>query len=56
VRGVLLQRLRDAHADVPLAQLSDAGPDAAQVLRCLDSLVADGLVEPLPGKRFRLPT
>jgi A/G-specific adenine glycosylase len=55
VRGVLLQRLRDAHADVPLAALVDAGPDEPQVLRCLDSLVADGLVEPLSGKRFRLP-
>lgn len=55
VRGVLLQRLRDAPADVPLAGLLDAGPDEAQVLRCLDTLIADGLVEPLPRKRFRLP-
>jgi len=24
-------------------------------MRCLDSLVADGLVEPLPGATYRLP-
>ena len=29
--------------------------DAAQRDRCLDSLVTDGLVEPLSRKRFRLP-
>ncbi len=55
VRGEILRRLRDAHASVPLADLADAGDDPAQVMRCLDSLVADGLLEPLPRQRFRLP-
>lgn len=55
VRGELLRRLRDRHADLPVADLADSGPDAAQVMRCLDSLVADGLVEPLDGDRYRLP-
>ncbi|MDN5766203.1 MAG: A/G-specific adenine glycosylase [Humibacillus sp.] len=55
VRGELLQRLRSAPGPVGLTALADAGPDDAQVLRCLDSLVADGLVEPLSRRRFRLP-
>ncbi|HET8593961.1 MAG TPA: A/G-specific adenine glycosylase [Intrasporangium sp.] len=55
VRGALLQRLRDAHRELPIHLLEDAGPDHAQVMRCLDSLVADGLVEPLAGERYRLP-
>ena len=56
VRGELLRRLREAHAAVALAGLADAGPDRGQVMRCLDSLVADGLVEPLARARYRLPT
>jgi A/G-specific adenine glycosylase len=55
VRGELLRRLREAHAAVALALLSDAADDPAQVMRCLDSLVADGLVEPLADDRYRLP-
>jgi len=55
VRGELLRRLRDAHDAVPLSGLEDSADDRQQVMRCLDSLVADGLVEPLPRKRFRLP-
>ncbi len=55
VRGELLRRLRDRHTDLPLAELTDSGPDTTQVMRCLDSLVADGLVEPLDGDRYRLP-
>ncbi|MEO6999110.1 MAG: A/G-specific adenine glycosylase [Terracoccus sp.] len=56
VRGELLQRLRSTPGPVGLTALRDAGPDEAQVLRCLDSLVSDGLVEPLSRRRFRLPT
>jgi A/G-specific adenine glycosylase len=56
VRGEILRRLREAHTSVSLAQLADAGDDRAQVMRCLDSLVADGLLEPRPRQRFRLPT
>jgi A/G-specific adenine glycosylase len=60
VRGLLLAALRDADGPVPHPTLVDAAPDAAlrdpgQRERCLDGLVADGLVEPLPGGRFRLP-
>lgn len=55
VRGELLQRLRSSPGPVGRTALEDAGPDEAQVLRCLDSLVADGLVEPLSRRRFRLP-
>ncbi len=55
VRGEILQRLRVAEAPVPLAGLADSGPDPDQVMRCLDSLVADGLVAPLDEDHFRLP-
>lgn len=55
VRGALLHRLRAAHGPVAASTLKDAGPDRGQVLRCLDSLIADGLVEPLARGRFRLP-
>lgn len=54
-RGALLQVLRDTVGDVPAEALAQAWPDARQRARCLDSLVADGLVEPLAEGRFRLP-
>jgi A/G-specific adenine glycosylase len=61
VRGLLLAALRAAEGPVPLQRLVDAAPDAAlrdprQRDRALDGLVADGLVEPLDGELFRLPT
>lgn len=60
VRGRLLAALRDSPGPLPLAALVGAVPDEtlrdpAQRDRCLDGLVADGLVEPLPGNAFRLP-
>jgi A/G-specific adenine glycosylase len=55
VRGELLRRLRDAHTALPLSRLEDSADDRGQVMRCLDSLVADGLVEPLEGELYRLP-
>jgi A/G-specific adenine glycosylase len=55
VRGEILLRLRDAAGVVALDRLADAGPDRGQVMRCLDSLVVDGLVEPLEDDRYRLP-
>lgn len=65
VRGEVVQRLRDAahrasagsarSASVALADLLDAATTPEQALRCIDSLVADGLVEPLARNRFRLP-
>ena len=55
-RGALLRVLREATGPVEGEVLSRAWPDdPAQRDRCLDSLVADGLVEPLSGNRFRLP-
>ncbi|WP_392543706.1 A/G-specific adenine glycosylase [Oryzobacter telluris] len=55
VRGAVLQLLRDAPGAVPRSALADAGDDADQVQRCIASLVEDGLLEPVPGERFRLP-
>lgn len=60
VRGLLLAALRAGTDPLPGSGLVAAAPDTAlrdpgQRDRCLDALVADGLVEPLPGDRFRLP-
>ncbi|MEO8556336.1 MAG: A/G-specific adenine glycosylase [Actinomycetota bacterium] len=55
-RGSLMAVLRDATGPVTAARLADAwSDDPAQCARCLDSLVADGLVEPLSRHRFQLP-
>lgn len=54
-RGALMQVLRDTHAAVPMSALEQTWADALQRARCLDSLVADGLVIPLPRNRFSLP-
>lgn len=55
-RGRLLAVLREAPSDVPKNALDLAWPDdPMQRERALDGLVADGLVEPLPGDRYRLP-
>ncbi len=61
VRGLLLGALRASTEPLSHRALIAAAPDEAlrdpgQRDRCLDSLVADGLVEPLPRNRFRLPT
>lgn len=55
VRGAVLQLLRDAPRALSRTALADAGPDAAQLDRCIASLIEDGLVEPVAGSRFRLP-
>lgn len=60
VRGLLLAALRATDTPLPHASLVAAAPDAVlrdpgQRDRCLDGLVADGLVEPLPRDRYRLP-
>ncbi len=56
VRGVLLAVLREADGAVRAAEFARAWPGAAAARRrCLQSLVADGLVEPLGPDRFRLP-
>lgn len=60
VRGLILAVVRAAHGPVPLRRIrqavgDDVLRDPLQRDRCLDSLVADGLIEPLPRNRFRLP-
>jgi A/G-specific adenine glycosylase len=56
VRGLLLGVLREAPGPVPRSRLVEVWADAAQRQRALDGLVWDGLVEPLAGDEFRLPT
>jgi A/G-specific adenine glycosylase len=55
LRGALLAVLRDSAGPVPRSELEAVSDDVAQRERCLDSLVADGLVEPLARGRYRLP-
>ena len=55
-RGALLAVLRESSGPVSATGVVASWPsDDTQRDRCLDSLVADGLVEPLPRNRFRLP-
>jgi A/G-specific adenine glycosylase len=55
-RGALMAVLRDEPPAVTRTRLAAAWPqDQVQRERALDALVADGLVEPLDGDRFRLP-
>jgi A/G-specific adenine glycosylase len=54
-RGRLMAVLREGSGAVPGSALEDAWPDPVQRDRALDGLVADGLVEPLPGAAYRLP-
>jgi A/G-specific adenine glycosylase len=54
-RGRLLAVLRDCAGPVPGSRLEEAWADQLQRSRALDSLVADGLVDPLPDGRFALP-
>lgn len=55
-RGSILAVLRAAQQPVSGKDIEAAWPaNDAQLDRCLDSLVADGLVEPLSDHRFRLP-
>jgi A/G-specific adenine glycosylase len=55
VRGRLLDVLRGTHHPVTAAELDAAWDDAVQRSRCLDSLLADGLVEQTDEGLFRLP-
>ncbi len=55
VRGRLLDVLRAATEPVDAAALEPAWDDAVQRSRCLDSLLADGLVEQTADDLFRLP-
>ncbi len=55
VRGRLLDVLRAAPEPVRRPLLDAAWADAIQRDRALDSLVVDGLIDPLPDGRFALP-
>lgn len=55
VRGKLLAVLRESVRPVPQAVLDRVWDEPVQRARALDGLVADGLVEPLPGGLYRLP-
>ncbi len=55
-RGALLTVLRERTDPVGGERLAQAWPLEQQRMRCLDTLVADGLVEPLPDDTYRLPT
>jgi len=56
VRGLLLEVLRRHDHPVPQAELDAVWPDAGQRARALDGLIGDGLVDPLPGGSYALPT
>jgi A/G-specific adenine glycosylase len=55
VRGRLLDVLRDTSTPVTKAALDIVWSDAGQRDRCLDSLLADGLVEQTADGLFALP-
>ncbi|MBA0127852.1 A/G-specific adenine glycosylase [Haloechinothrix sp. YIM 98757] len=55
VRGLLLDVLRDTDEPVPKTRLDTVWPQDGQRDRCLDSLLADGLVEQVEDGRFALP-
>jgi A/G-specific adenine glycosylase len=54
-RGRLMAVLRDATGSVPKSRLDAVWPDDVQRERCLDSLVADGLVDPVGEDAYALP-
>jgi A/G-specific adenine glycosylase len=56
VRGLLLDVLRAATGPVTQSSLDLAWPEVVQRQRAQDSLVADGLLDPLPDGRFALPS
>jgi A/G-specific adenine glycosylase len=56
VRGLLLDVLRAAAGPVSQGALDVAWGDAVQRQRAQDSLVRDGLIDPLPDGRYALPS
>jgi A/G-specific adenine glycosylase len=56
VRGLLLAVLREAVEPVPRIRLDVVWPEPAQRDRALRGLIDDGLVDPLPGDQFTLPS
>lgn len=55
VRGKLMAILRAASGPVNADDLVSACSDEIQRARCLDTLIADALVEPLPNAHYTLP-
>ncbi|MCW2521810.1 MAG: HhH-GPD family protein [Frankiales bacterium] len=55
VRGLLMDVLRGAEHPVAQAALDVVWPETIQRQRAQDSLIADGLIDPLPDGRFALP-
>jgi len=55
VRGLLMAVLREASGPVTQPRLDAVWGDPVQRQRALDSLVVDGLVDPLPDGRYALP-
>lgn len=55
VRGKILQVLRESASAVPHTRLRAVWDEEVQRERCLDGLVADGLIEPVGEDAFRLP-
>ena len=55
VRGLLMSVLRGSAAPVGKPDLDTVWRDDVQRERALDSLVVDGLVDPLPDGRYALP-
>jgi A/G-specific adenine glycosylase len=55
VRGAILELLRQSPGPVTQRRLDMIWPDEQQRRRALDSLVGDGLVEPLARGRYQLP-
>ncbi len=55
VRGILLAALRASSEPMAADELEGLWADDEQRRRALGGLVADGLVEPLPGARYALP-
>jgi A/G-specific adenine glycosylase len=56
VRGRLLDVLRASSEPVTTASLDLAWAEPRQRARALDSLIVDGLIDPLPDGRFALPS
>lgn len=55
-RGALMQVLKENLKPVTQSVLEDAWSDRLQMQRCLDQLVKEGLIEPLPRRKFALPS
>lgn len=55
VRGLLMDVLRGTDRPVTIVDLGAAWHEPVQRARALDSLIADGLLDPLPDGRFALP-